>query len=107
MSPRNLNQAPRPPGYPDRTGPWSFAADCPLSHPHTVYTRHTLRRHTSSDVCWMTRVTLHAIERMPQAEIDVILMSAIIAQDAASADRGIVGNPAQVPLPSPATGESG
>ena len=55
---------------------------------------------TPADVCWMTRVTLHAIERMPETERDFVLVPAIIAPDAAPADGTIQRNPAQVPLPS-------
>jgi hypothetical protein len=55
---------------------------------------------TPSDVCWTTRVTLHAIERMPEAERDFILMPAIVNTDAASLANPDGTNPAMAPLPS-------
>nr|WP_254898743.1 hypothetical protein [Paraburkholderia atlantica] len=55
---------------------------------------------TPSDVCWTTRVTLHAIERMPEPERDFILMPAIVNTDAASLASPDGTNPAMTPLPS-------
>ncbi|MEI6003031.1 hypothetical protein H3V53_39910 [Paraburkholderia bengalensis] len=55
---------------------------------------------TPSDVCWVTRVTLHAMEKMPEMERDFILMPAII--DAASSVMSDDARPAQAPLPFPA-----
>ncbi|RZF25672.1 hypothetical protein EVC45_32160 [Paraburkholderia sp. UYCP14C] len=54
---------------------------------------------TPSDVCWTTRVTLHAIERMPEPERDFILMPAIMNSDAASLASPDGTNPAMTPLP--------
>ncbi|MFP4894878.1 hypothetical protein [Paraburkholderia sp. EG304] len=54
---------------------------------------------TPSDVCWTTRVTLHAIERMPEPERDFILMPAIMNIDATSLAIPDGTNPAMTPLP--------
>ncbi|WP_213309008.1 hypothetical protein [Paraburkholderia sacchari] len=55
---------------------------------------------TPSDVCWTTRVTLHALERMPETERDFILMPAIVDSDAASLASPDGTNPAMAPIPS-------
>ncbi|WP_233853587.1 hypothetical protein [Paraburkholderia sp. HD33-4] len=55
---------------------------------------------TPSDVCWTTRVTLHAIERMPERERDFILMPAIMDTDAASLASPDGTNPNMTPFPS-------
>ena len=55
---------------------------------------------TPSDVCWMTRVTLHAIERMPEKERDFIMMPAVTDSDAASIARPDGASPVVAPLPS-------
>lgn len=62
-----------------------------------LYTTHP-ELATPSDVCWLTRVTLHAIERMPEAERDFVLVPAITDPDAASAGNAAEANPARVPL---------
>ncbi|MFP4896571.1 hypothetical protein [Paraburkholderia sp. EG304] len=55
---------------------------------------------TPSDICRTTRVTLHAIERMPEPERDFILMLAIVDSDAASLASPESTKPAMTPLPS-------
>ncbi|MBP0593388.1 hypothetical protein J8I87_27570 [Paraburkholderia sp. LEh10] len=66
---------------------------------YQLYTTHPASA-TPSDVCWMTRVTLHAIEKMPETERDIVLMAAITTPDATSLARPDETNPEHVPLPS-------
>jgi len=51
---------------------------------------------TPSDVCWMTRVTLHAIAKMPESERDVILLTVVTASPLRA-----LTDPAQAPRDSP------
>jgi hypothetical protein len=63
------------------------------------YTTHSLAA-TPSDVCWMTRVTLHAIARMPEGERDLFLLSIFTDSKAASHASPVDAEPAKAPLPS-------
>ncbi|SEJ83586.1 hypothetical protein SAMN05192539_10202 [Paraburkholderia diazotrophica] len=66
---------------------------------YALYTAH-LSAATPSDVCWLTRVTLHAIAKMPETERDFILLPAITDPDAGTLANPVEARPAQAPLPS-------
>jgi hypothetical protein len=53
---------------------------------------------TASVVCWTTRVTLHAIAKMPEAERDFVVLSAISHPNAASLVKP--GDAIKAPFPS-------
>lgn len=58
---------------------------------------------TPADVCWMTRVTLHALARMPAPERDVMLLPVFIGPPAASLADPDDQRPAQMPFPASAS----
>jgi len=66
---------------------------------YALYTAHPSAA-TPSDVCWLTRVTLHAIAKMPETERDFILLPAVTNPDAGSLANPVEAKPAQAPLPS-------
>lgn len=62
---------------------------------------------TPSDVCWTTRVTLHAIIAMPEPERDVVLLRTMAPRDAPTAPAAKrLGTPANA-FPPPAAPSSG
>jgi hypothetical protein len=63
------------------------------------YETYTLRPSTAtpSDVCWMTRVTLHAIAKMPESERDIIFLTAITASYVGASANPAEGSPGQAP----------
>jgi len=56
---------------------------------------------TPSDVCWMTRVTLHAIAKMPETERDIVLLTAITASQVGAFRNPAEKKPAHSPRDSP------
>ena len=65
---------------------------------YELYTLHPSAA-TPSDVCWMTRVTLHAIAKMPRMERDFVLLPTITGQGAGALAIPGAANPAQAPPP--------
>jgi hypothetical protein len=68
---------------------------------YQFYTTHPSAA-TPSDICWLTRVTLHAIGRLPQAQRDIFLLPALTNPNAASPMSPGDASPAGRPPPASA-----